>query len=362
MKGVKRYTRKWDARNNDKFSVRTRDQVMSFRDISIDLIDPNPYQTRTVFDEESIAGLAESIKTVGLLNRVLLRPHPDDTTRFELVHGERRLRACKKLEWKTIPAIIRDLSDTQVAEINLIENLQRKDLNPLDEAQSFSRIIDKFGYSLNALAKRIGKSRPYVSNSLRLLDLPFFLRASVLYKTISPWHARTIMGLPEGFLKYLLADLVMDWGLSVEETREIVNDVKAGKRWVSWVRDVPVSGLVEYVSKERSFSTYKELINSMRENGLLEPIHILVTGVILDGSGRTNAARILSWKKINARVYFSTDWYKQDPGSTVQSSQTKMELPSPPSIVPELSEGQKKNMKRFVEMLRCCETVEERDE
>ena len=108
--------------------------------VPIEKIDPNPFQTRTTFDEEKIKELAESIKNSGLLNPILVRPHPDDSTRHQLAHGERRLRACKILGWETIPSEIRDLTEKQLIEISLIENLQREGLNPIEEAKCVSEV------------------------------------------------------------------------------------------------------------------------------------------------------------------------------------------------------------------------------
>ena len=106
-------------------------------DIPIKNIDPNPFQARTGFDEDKIRELAESIASVGLLNPVLIRPNPNNDDRYQLVHGERRLRACKVLDWENIPAMVKDLSDEDLIEINLVENIQREDLNPIDEALGF---------------------------------------------------------------------------------------------------------------------------------------------------------------------------------------------------------------------------------
>ena len=330
---------------------------MSERRVPIWLIDPNPFQTRRVFDDEKIEELAASIQAVGLLNRILVRPHPDIPGRFQLVHGERRLRACKRLGWETIPAIIRDLSDAQMAEINLVENLQREDLNPIEEAEGFQMLIDRFGFTRTTLAERVGKSRPYVSNSLRLLEMDFFLKVCVLCKTVTAWHARTIMGLPEAYEHYLLADIVIDWNLTVAETRKIVNDIKSGKKWIGWIRDVPILGLVEVESfrqqlPKRSESELLSLLHSMERVGQIEPIFVAVTGIIIDGFNRIDVAKKLGWSTIKAEVLFDVDLLRKDALSTVPTTQNGVKDTPSRGIFPELSEAQRMNVRKLVQLLR----------
>ena len=327
------------------------------RSIRVELIDSNPYQTRRVFDDEKIEGLAASIKSVGLLNKVMVRPHPETVGRFQLVHGERRLRACRMLGWETIPAVVRDLSDAQVAEMNLTENLQRQNLNPIEEAEGFQILIDRFGYTRTTLADRVGKSRPYVSNSLRLLKMDFFLKACVLCQTITVWHALTIMGLPEAYEYYLLADIVIDWNLTVAETRKIVNDIKSGKKWIGWIRDVPILGLVEVESfrqqlPKRSESELLSLLHSMERVGQIEPIFVAVTGIIIDGFNRIDVAKKLGWSTIKAEVLFDVDLLRKDALSTVPTTQNGVKDTPSRGIFPELSEAQRMNVRKLVQLLR----------
>lgn len=337
---------------------------MSERDIPVCLIDANPFQTRQIFDEEGIAGLAATIDGVGLLNRILVRPHPDVPGRFQLVHGERRLRACKRLGWDSIPAVVKEVGDEYVADVTLVENLQREDLNPIEEAEGFRRLVDAFGYTAGTLAKRIGKSRSYVANSLRLLTMSFFLRACVLCKTLTAWHARTIMGLPAGYEPYRVADAVMDWGLSVEETRSIVRDVKHGRTWVSWVRDVPISGLEELGSvrdslPKKSDDELRSLRHSMETVGQIEPIIVLVTGVIVDGHYRVDVARRLGWSTITAEIMFNVDWFRRSESGILRMGPFDGESPPPRGIFPETSDGQLARIRNLNDMLRRGEVVHE---
>jgi len=210
---------------------------MSERNIPVERVDPNPFQTRTSFNEEKMAELAESIKAIGLLNKILVRPHPGDPERFQLVHGERRLRAYKKLEWKTIPAIIRNLSDENLVEINLIENLQREDLNPIDEAQGLKLALKKLGMTQTELGERIGKSQEYVANSLRLLKLPNWIQFCILHKIFSPWHGRILGSVKNKWHQKYLFNLILEWKLSVNELRKCVNQLKE-KSYFSIIRDI----------------------------------------------------------------------------------------------------------------------------
>jgi ParB/RepB/Spo0J family partition protein len=321
-------------------------------EIPVGLIDPNPFQSRTVFDEEALCNFAETIQSAGLLNPPMVRPHPEISGRFQLVHGERRLRAVKLLGWQSVPCVVKELSDDEMIRINLIENIQREDLNPIEEAQGLKELRDSCGLSVSDIAEMLGKSRPWVSNSLRLLDMPFFLRACVLCKTLTAWHARVIKGLPEGYLKFRLADLVMDWFLSVDETREIVNAVKAGKRMVSWLRDVPVDALEVYMSRSYTSREVHTMTTSMSEEGLLKPVAVFTYGTIIDGVLRVNVARGLGWGEIRAWVCFDTRWFKINPESLIRFPSDKTEPPRRPSVAPPMSEEQSKHMGRLVEMLR----------
>lgn len=213
---------------------------MSERSILIDKVDPNPFQIRTQFNEDKIAELAESIKAIGLLNKVLMRPHPKDSGRFQLVHGERRLRACKKLGWETIPAIIRDLSDEKLIEINLIENLQREDLNPIDEARGFRIALERLELTQTELGNRLGKSQAYIANSLRLLKLPDWIQHFILHKIISPWHGRILGSIENEAHRSIMFDNILDWDLSVDELRRCVKQLKE-HGFCSIFRDIPIN-------------------------------------------------------------------------------------------------------------------------
>ena len=159
------------------------------REIEIGRIRPNPEQPRMQFGEESIDELADSIAERGVLQPILLRPHGDG---FEIVAGERRWRAAQRARLHTIPAIVREIDDATAAEIALIENIQREDLNAIEEAEGYRQLIERHGHSQDDVAELVHKSRSHVANLLRLLDLPEFVRQSLLRGDISMGHARAV--------------------------------------------------------------------------------------------------------------------------------------------------------------------------
>jgi len=192
------------------------------REIEIGRIRPNPEQPRMQFKEETIDELADSIAERGVLQPILLRPHGDG---FEIVAGERRWRAAQRARLHTIPAIVRDIDDSTTAEIALIENVQREDLNAIEEAEGYRQLIERHGHTQDNIAKLVHKSRSHVANLLRLLDLPDFVRQSLLRGDISMGHARAVATAPdpEALTKEVIAK-----GLSVRQTEERARSVKPG--------------------------------------------------------------------------------------------------------------------------------------
>jgi len=188
-------------------------------DIALERIQPNPRQPRTEFDEPALFELAESIRAQGVLQPVLVRPSGDG---FQLIAGERRYRASKHLGLATIPAIVRAVSDDEMLEIALIENLQRADLNPIEEALGYQRLIEELRYTHEHLSERVGKNRSSITNCLRLLALPSTVQAMVSRGTLSAGHARALLGLPSGAEIEASARYVVDMGLSVRKTEALV--------------------------------------------------------------------------------------------------------------------------------------------
>ncbi|MFP4520509.1 MAG: ParB/RepB/Spo0J family partition protein [Fibrobacterota bacterium] len=186
----------------------------------LDKIEPSPFQYRKVFSEDSIAEMAESIKTQGLVEPVLLRPHGD---KFQIVCGERRFRAFCKLGKETIPSVIRKFTDKEISEIGLIENIQREDLNEIDLASAYNDLLQKHGYSQEELGKRIGKSRSSITNILRLLKLPEEVRSALVDKKISYGHARALISAGTVKEQEALLEKIISESLSVRELERILN-------------------------------------------------------------------------------------------------------------------------------------------
>lgn len=191
-----------------------------FADIDVNQIRPNPKQPRTVFDEDDLAELVESIKEVGLLQPVVVRPLPDGA--YELVMGERRLRATKAAGLPTIPAIVRDTAEADLLRDALLENLHRANLNPLEEAAAYQQMLDDFGCTQEELAGRIKRSRPQISNTIRLLKLPAPVQRRIAAGVLSAGHARALLALNDQADQERLAQRIVAEGLSVRAVEEIV--------------------------------------------------------------------------------------------------------------------------------------------
>jgi ParB family chromosome partitioning protein len=187
--------------------------------VPIEAIRPSPFQPRRHFAEEELAGLAQSIREKGIVQPLLVRPIAEAGADFELVAGERRWRAAQRVGLHEVPVIIRTLSDAEALEIALVENLQREDLSPLEEAEAYSRLTREFGRGQAALAEAVGKSRSHVANTLRLLSLPAPVRRSLEEGALSAGHARALLGAAD---PAALAVEVVRRGLNVRATEELV--------------------------------------------------------------------------------------------------------------------------------------------
>ena len=196
----------------------------TFAELPLGSIRPNPKQPRQVFDEEELAELVHSIQEVGVLQPVVVRRVADEDgeARFELIMGERRLRATREAGLERIPAIVRDTQDDALLRDALLENLHRSNLNPLEEAAAYQQLLDDFGCTHEELAGRIGRSRPQISNTLRLLKLPALVQRRVAAGVLSAGHARALLGLEDQAGMERLAQRIVAEGLSVRAVEEIV--------------------------------------------------------------------------------------------------------------------------------------------
>ncbi|RXZ83864.1 nucleoid occlusion protein [Paenibacillaceae bacterium] len=215
----------------------THDEV---KQIPIGEIDPSPYQPRTIFDDERIEELCQTIKTHGIIQPIVVRMR---NNRYEIIAGERRFRAVKKLELPTIPAIVRDFNDSQAASIALIENLQREGLTAIEEAVAYQKLIDLHSLTQESLAQRLGKSQSTIANKIRLLNLSEPVKVALFERKITERHARALLSLDSEELQAKVLDDVLTKELNVKQTEARVmfykeaSQIKKKKR-VSFTKDV----------------------------------------------------------------------------------------------------------------------------
>ena len=210
-------------------AVGTETVVADRDEVLLSLIDPNPKQPRTVFNEDQLAELTASIKEVGVLQPPVVRKKGD---RYELIMGERRTRAAKLAGLTTIPVIIRQTPDNELLREALLENIHRSELNALEEAAAYNQLLNDFGYTHDQLAAKLGRSRPLISNTLRLLNLPPSVQRRVAAGTLSAGHARALLAITEPLEIERIAQRIINEGLSVRAVEEIISMTprSSGKR------------------------------------------------------------------------------------------------------------------------------------
>lgn len=204
------------SRMRDFFQEGKKEQVKELR---LDWLQPNPYQPRKYFDSFQLEELAKSIKEFGVIQPIIVRRKEHC---YELIAGERRVRASQSLGLKTIPAIVKTLSDQEVAEIALIENLQRQELNYFEEAEGYQRLIQEFKLTQEEVARKVGKSQSTIANKLRLLKLPSAVRAGINHDLISERHARALLKLPSMELQQVVLREIYAQELNVRETEQCI--------------------------------------------------------------------------------------------------------------------------------------------
>ncbi len=195
-------------------------------EIAIDRLEPSPFQARRDFPEASLRELAQSIQSSGVIQPLVVRANPNAPDRYQIIAGERRWRAAQRVAVHSVPVRILALSDQECLEAGLIENTQREDLNAIDEATAYGQLVRDFGYSQTRLADQLGKSRPHIANTLRLLELPSEVQQLVAGGSLSAGHARALIGQPDALA---LAEQVIEQGLSVRQTEALIAARKAGR-------------------------------------------------------------------------------------------------------------------------------------
>ena len=205
----------------DKEAADTQDPGESVRYLSIHDVKPNSNQPRKTFDEEKISELADSIRENGIIQPIIVRKKGRS---YEIVAGERRWRAAVKAELKEIPCLIRKLTDEQNMLLAIIENMQREDLNPLEEAEGLNQMMSSYGMTQEQVSRSVGKSRPYIANSLRLLKLPEYIRDLITEGSLTAGHGRALVSLENEKLRKAIAEKIVNEGLSVRETEKLVSE------------------------------------------------------------------------------------------------------------------------------------------
>lgn len=221
----------------------TRDPEQGFAEVEIDDIRPNPQQPRGDFDDEALSGLAESIRSLGLLQPVVLRPDPDGG--YFLVAGERRWRAARKAGLSRIPAVIRTSEDREWLTAALVENLQRADLNPLEEAAAFQQLLEDFGLTHEEVGRRVGRSRAAITNSVRLLGLPASIQARLASGELSAGHARALAAIEDRAFAEHVAKRAVAEGWSVRQVEEAVRLRRGEHTTAPRLREVRPAEIIE---------------------------------------------------------------------------------------------------------------------
>lgn len=251
LRGKKNF---WERRDPGKEEIKF---------IEMKYIHPNPYQPRKNFEKEKIKELAQSIKTYGLLQPIIVTPDGDG---YCIVAGERRFLACSELGWSEIPAVIRDYRDSALAAVALIENLQREDLNFLEEAQGYKKLIDEFNLTQEVLAQRLGKSQSTIANKLRLLKLPDNIKEIIKEGKLSERHARALLKLESEEKQQEAVSLIVKMDLNVKETEKLIQDLirkdERNDESYSLQRKVVIKDLRIFLN------TIRQAVNIIRRAGL----------------------------------------------------------------------------------------------
>lgn len=234
------------------------------RSLSISKIQRSPYQPRLQFDEQQLQELASSIREHGILHPVLVRPKESG---YELVVGERRLRACTLLGWESIPAIVREMSDGEAAEIALIENVQREGLSFFEEAEGYRRLLSEFGLTQEELAERVGKTQSAIANKLRLLRFSPEIRERISREMLSERHARALLRLDNEDTQMKALDVIVENGLNVRQTEEWINEyLKQAGSPPEKRKQRSVKGV--YKDHRLLVNSVRQLVNQMTKGGI----------------------------------------------------------------------------------------------
>ncbi len=257
-----------DCGETDNVEIHDRaDNVSEVQHVEITEIVPNPFQPRKTFNEEALQELAISIEQFGVIQPLLVRRKSDGG--FELVAGERRLRASKMAGLSVVPVIVKELADKEMAELAMIENLQREDLHFLEEAEGFQQLIANFGFTQEELAKRVGKNQSTIANKMRLLKLAPEVRQALITDNLTERHARSLLKLENTENQVAVLNNVRQNGLNVRETESLVEDILEDISREMSKKTAPKRNVVKIIKDVRIFlNTINHIVGEMKKTGL----------------------------------------------------------------------------------------------
>jgi len=239
-------------------------------EIDLDLIEPNNYQPRTSFDEERLEQLAQSIRANGVIQPLLVRRVSDN--KYQLVAGERRWRAAQRAGLPRVPCVVKEIPEDKMLELALIENIQRQELNAIEEAHAYKRLIESLGLTQEMVAQRVGRDRTFITNYLRLLRLPEDIQRMVEAEQISMGHARALLGVDEPDIQRRLAKEVSDKGLSVRQTERAIKRIVEGEEstTATTVKEDPNFKAAEDKLRRKLSSKVHIVVNQKSSGGKIE--------------------------------------------------------------------------------------------
>jgi len=233
-------------------------------ELSVSDLVPNKYQPRKIFDEENLKDLTNSVQERGILQPIIVRKSNDDRSKYEIIAGERRWLAAQRANLHTVPVVITEADDLKSLEFAIVENVQRHDLNPLEEAQGYKRLIDEFSYDQEKVSKFIGKSRSHITNSLRILTLPNDVIKLIETQKITTGHAKILVGLENASF---VANKIIEKNLSVRQAENFVKLFKKTRKSTKIKKDPNILGLELSISNKIGLNV--EIKNSSRNKGII---------------------------------------------------------------------------------------------
>jgi ParB family chromosome partitioning protein len=253
-----------DVKNDKKVNVSAENEKGAETLVKITMVEPNREQPRKNFDEDALNELAESIKQFGLLQPILVQDRKDH---YEIIAGERRWRAAKLAGLKEVPVIIKNLTEQEIVEISLIENIQRENLNPIEEALAYKKLLNEFHLKQEEVAERVSKSRTAVTNSMRLLKLEEEVQKMVVEELITTGHARALLGIEDGDQQIAVAKKIVDEKLSVRDIEKLVKNMNKPAKEKKAAKEKNVDFIYQDIEEKLKISLGTKVSVSAKENG-----------------------------------------------------------------------------------------------